>query len=59
MYLCKRSSRDCVIKLSDSRIFKTLLGIKKSFKSNDFDVVKHALVSPPTSHPYIGWVNFD
>ena len=30
----------------------------KSFKSIDFDVAKHALVSPPF-HPCTGGVNFD
>ena len=58
MYSRKRSPWDCVIKLRDNRIFKALLWIKKSFKSIDFDLAKHALVSPP-SHPCIGWVNFD
>ena len=58
MYSGKRSPRDCVIKLSDNRIFKELLWIKKSFKSIDFDLAKHALVFPPT-HACTGWVNFD
>ena len=32
--------------------------IKKSFKSIDFDLAKHSVVSPPT-HPCTGWVNLD
>ena len=48
MYSRKQSSRGCVIKLGDNRVFKALLWIKKSFKSIDFDLAKHALVSPPT-----------
>ena len=46
---------DCATELSDNWIFKTLLRIKKSFKSIDFDLVKYALVSPLTN----GRVNFD
>ena len=44
MYSWKRSPRDCVTKLRDNGIFKALLRIKKSFKSIDFDLAKHALV---------------
>ena len=58
MYSRKLSPWDCVIKLRDNRIFKVLLWIKKSFKSIDSDLAKHALVSPPT-HPCSGWVNLD
>ena len=58
MYVRKRSPWNWVIKLRDNRIFKALLWIKKSFKSIDFDLAKHALVSPPT-HLFAGWVNFD
>ena len=54
MYSWKRSPRDCVINLRDNQIFKVLLWIKKSFRSIDFDLAKHALVSPGT-----GWVDFD
>ena len=43
IYLFKRSPRDRVIKLH-SRLIKALLGIKKSFKSIDFDLAKHGLV---------------
>ena len=43
MYSQKLPSQDCVIKLRDNRIFKALLWIKKSFKSIDFDLGKHAL----------------
>ena len=50
----KTVPRDCVIKLRNNRIFKALLRIKKSFKSIDFDLAKHALV---LTHPYSGWVN--
>ena len=46
MYSRKRSPRDGVIKLRDNQIFKALLWIKKSSKSIDFDLAKHALVSP-------------
>ena len=60
MYSWKRSPRDCIIKLRDNRIFKALLWIKKPFKSIDFDLAKHALVSPPPrTRPCTGWVNFD
>ena len=47
LFMCswKWCPRDCVIKLRDNQIFKTLLWIKKSFKSIDFDLAKHALVS--------------
>ena len=45
VYSPKRSPRDCVIKLCDNRIFKALLWIKNSFKSIDFDLAKHAVVS--------------
>ena len=44
IYLCKRSVRDCVIKLRDNRLIKALPGIKKSFKYIDFDLAKHGLV---------------
>ena len=44
MYSRKRSTWNCVIKLRDNRIFKALLWIKKSYKSIDFDLAKHALV---------------
>ena len=57
MYSQKWSPWDCITKLRDNRIFKALLWIKKSFKSIDFDLAKHALVSPQTDH-YTGWVNF-
>ena len=50
MYSRKWFPRDCVIKLRDYRIFKALLWIKKSFMFIDFDLAKHALVSPPI-HP--------
>ena len=40
---------DCATELRDNWIFKTLLRIKKSFKSIDFDLVKYALVSPLTN----------
>ena len=43
MYSWKRFLQDCVIKLSDNRIFKALLWIKKSFKSIDFEQAKFAL----------------
>ena len=56
MYSWKRSPQVCVSKLSDSRIFKALLEIKKSFKFNDFDVAKHALVFPPTQSP-LHWLS--
>ena len=54
LFMCsvKRSMQDCVIKLRDNRLFKALLRIKKSFKSIDFDLAKHALVSLLT-HPLI------
>ena len=58
MYSWKRFPWDCVIKLRDNRTFKALLWIKKSFNSIDFDLEKHALVSPLT-HPSIGWINFE
>ena len=58
MYSQKQSSWDCVIRLHDNRTFKALLWIKKLFKSFDFDLAKHALVSRPT-HPCTGWVTFD
>ena len=58
MYSRKRSPRDCVIKLRDNRIFKALLWIKNSFKSIEFDLAKHELVSLST-HPCTRWVNFD
>ena len=45
MYSRKPSRRDSVIELRDNRMFKALLWIKKSFKSIDFDLAKHALVS--------------
>ena len=46
------------LELSDNRIFKALLWIKESFKSIDFDLAKHVLVS--TSTPFwTWWVNFD
>ena len=56
MYSLKRSPRECVIKLRYNGIFKTLLCIKKSFKSIDFDLAKHVLVSPLT-HPCTCGVN--
>ena len=43
MYSWKRFPQDCVIKLSDNRIFKALLWIQKSFKSIDFEQAKFAL----------------
>ena len=58
MYSWKRYMRDCVIKLRDNRIIKALLWIKNSFEFMDFDLAKHALVSPPT-HRSTGLVNFD
>ena len=58
MYSRKRSPRDCVIKLRDKRTFQVSLWIKNSFKSIDFDLAKHALISPPTQS-CTGWVNFD
>ena len=58
MYLQKRSSWNCVIKLRDNWMFKALLWIKKSFESINFELAKHALVSPLT-HRCIGWINFD
>ena len=58
MYSRKQSSQDCVIKLRDNRILKALLWIKKSFKSIDFDLAKHALVSP-TTHPCTSWILID
>ena len=39
-------------------MFQELLWIKKSLKSIDFDLAKHALVSSPT-HRCTGSVNFD
>ena len=45
MYSQKRSLQDYVTKLCNNQIFKTLLWIKKSFKSIYFDLAKHALVS--------------
>ena len=37
-----------------------MLWIKKPFKSIDFDLAKHALISPPPrTRPCTGWVNFD
>ena len=45
MYSRKRSLRDCVIKLRDNQILKALLLINNSFKSIDFDLAKHSLVS--------------
>ena len=55
MFSRQRSSRSCVIKLRNNRIFKALLWIKKLFKSIKFDLAKKALVSPPTHPP----INFD
>ena len=43
MYLDRMVQWDCVIKLHDNRIFKTLLRIKKSFMSIDLDLPKHPL----------------
>ena len=43
MYLDRMVQLDCVIKLHDNRIFKTLLRIKKSFMSIDLDLPKHPL----------------
>ena len=49
MYSQKNDPRETAdLVLSDNRIFKTLLWIKKSFKSIDFDLAKHVLVSTPT-----------
>ena len=58
MYSWKRSPQYCVIKLRDNRMFQAFLWIKKSFKSIDIDLAKHALVSPLT-HRCTGYVNFD
>ena len=43
MYLDRMVQWDCVIKLHDNRIFKTLLRIKKSFMLIDLDLPKHPL----------------
>ena len=58
--MCSREwfAWEYVTKLCDNRIFNALLRIKKTFKSINFDLVKHVLVSPLTQ-PWNKWVNFD
>ena len=61
IYLCihgKWFPWDYVTKSRDTWVFKALLRIKKSFKSIDFDLGKHLLVSSPI-HPTTSWVDFD